>query len=856
MGFQGYGREAADDVNFNESFPLLLGARMKDHTAEQAREMELKEVTEFIEAAQITLLPIWAGVASGAVLAIAFSPDGTQLACGCVDKTIRFWDMATGQEQDSFKAHGGPVSCIAFNSDGTRLATGSRDGMIKIWNTCSWTEPITILRPSNPVHCVAFSPDGVRLATIGQESPDITLWDTATGKKVASFKGDRYRGRCVAFSPDGSRIACGGWDDTVTLMDSVSGEELVTFRGHTEGVNCVTFSPDGSRLASGAGSVARGRDATPRLWDIATGKQLACLTGSGMSTLSIWFSPDGAICASAGYRDIKFWNAASFELIACFQPHKNGADSIAFSPDGSRLASSGSDKTIKLWDVATTGPLGTTRWARRVVFSADCTRMAGSEGKTIIVWDAITARELAVVHVQEREEYIKVLFSPDSRLLVTDGQVIKLWDATTGRELHAFEAHKGWVHDIIFSPDSRLPASSSHFNIKVWDTSNGEEVYSLEAKKKGQMFCRFSPDSVLLATNDGECIKLLETTTFKELFTLPEHKSSIEFIVFSPDNRLLASESSGRINLWDTQRRLRIRSFESPKGHVSCVTFSPDSSRLVITFWGCDKDCIRDGVIVWDTTTGAELPATPADHVAAQNRIDTRNQELSPDRKQCVNHEGSRVFIVPHPKPALDLAAPLRAGLLKLSERIVEHPTIAQTTPMRHLHQDTIAQLADPNLTPEKRAELRMQLCTKAGQHRAATAQWQQLMRGEWPMGLGAIGRLPRDTKAAPSAPPPTNIAPDSEIRRLYLLALIDATKRMKILGHATACETAEQIAPVMTQEMMRTPTISLAMMSLMQQLAKDDSAEMAGPHSTLLKRLEEIATNEWLEVLRESSAK
>ena len=50
----------------------------------------------------------------------------------------------------------------------------------------------------------------------------------------------------------------------------------------------------------------------------------------------------------------------------------------------------------------------------------------------------------------------------------------------------------------------------------------------------------------------------------------------------------------------------------------------------------------------------------------------------------------------------------------------------------------------------------------------------------------------------------------------------------------------------------MATPTISLAMMSLMQALAKDDSADMSAPRAALMKRLDEVATKEWLAVLRE----
>jgi hypothetical protein len=41
---------------------------------------------------------------------------------------------------------------------------------------------------------------------------------------------------------------------------------------------------------------------------------------------------------------------------------------------------------------------------------------------------------------------------------------------------------------------------------------------------------------------------------------------------------------------------------------------------------------------------------------------------------------------------------------------------------------------------------------------------------------------------------------------------------------------------------------------SLMQTLAKDDSADMSAPRAALLKRLEEVATKDWLAMLRESA--
>lgn len=53
----------------------------------------------------------------------------------------------------------------------------------------------------------------------------------------------------------------------------------------------------------------------------------------------------------------------------------------------------------------------------------------------------------------------------------------------------------------------------------------------------------------------------------------------------------------------------------------------------------------------------------------------------------------------------------------------------------------------------------------------------------------------------------------------------------------------------------MATP-ISLAMMSLMQTLVKDDSPGMSAPRAALMNRLEDVATKEWLAVLRETTGK
>ena len=68
---------------------------------------------------------------SGPVNAVAYSPDGTRLATGSLDKTARIWDTATGHAITKL-AHGSPVNAVAYSPDGTRLATGCQDKTARI----------------------------------------------------------------------------------------------------------------------------------------------------------------------------------------------------------------------------------------------------------------------------------------------------------------------------------------------------------------------------------------------------------------------------------------------------------------------------------------------------------------------------------------------------------------------------------------------------------------------------------------------------------------------------------------------------------------------------------------------------
>jgi WD40 repeat protein len=153
------------------------------------------------------------------ILGLTFAPEGTLLASGMYDRTVRLWDAVTGEERAVLRGTARflvPLS-VSFSPDGRTLATGDMGGNLKLWDTATGQEQATLTTYDEEIPALVFAPDGRTLAVaVGRTAQ---LWDVQTRKPAAILGGHEGKVRCLAYSPDGKWLATGGHDTTVRLWD-------------------------------------------------------------------------------------------------------------------------------------------------------------------------------------------------------------------------------------------------------------------------------------------------------------------------------------------------------------------------------------------------------------------------------------------------------------------------------------------------------------------------------------------------------------------------------------------------------------------------------------------------------------
>jgi WD40 repeat protein len=177
------------------------------------------------------------------VTTVSFSPNGKFVAIGMLGPSAKLFSSETGEWIRDFRGHTGFARSAVFVTD-ELLATGSYDRTVRLWDVGTGNQVAELGRHDDEVREIAASPDGKWLLS-GARSPDVRLWNIAERKQVAEFRPSTFICPTVEFSRDGGVFITGRWDSILRIQDTATHELKATIRQSTRGFD---LSPDNRTL--------------------------------------------------------------------------------------------------------------------------------------------------------------------------------------------------------------------------------------------------------------------------------------------------------------------------------------------------------------------------------------------------------------------------------------------------------------------------------------------------------------------------------------------------------------------------------------------------------------------------------
>lgn len=571
------------------------------------------------------------------ISAIAFSASGEWIATGHEDGSVKVWDVRQANcfTQVERQAHRlcKKINQLMFSPNSKYLAAnGDFDYMVDVWNpetgvqvakfgdtelrfqACWEKHPIAFSQDSQLIACASPPDDAKRLGTgfwsIAPERDVTSVWNVATGKRVAYFTEYTEFLYALSFSPCGNFLVAssdGEESSILTVWDTENWQVQKEERIYGGNQLIPTYSTAGTM------QVAAVSDTDVTLWDAACHEKL-----------NTYHTPDGDETRRWSFSETQFALATAHELsvwtvgnqhprTVAYNSHPDYLSSLAFSADGKTLVAGYPfpEGTFRCWDVVSHSQ---TPRVFKLPGEKHCLYASGSgqlhttsvEGNAIKVREFGNDTPIAECGIKERPRYLAVAFSDAAqRMAYGDSEKnLYVWDIAREEIIHTFTVPETNVAFITFSPNGKYLASSQEIGCyRLWDLGRGEEIEAFHSHKIEHV--AFAPCGNVIAGEAEKEFILWDIESSKTLLTIPKPAELAYWwqsgIVFSPCGGYLATGlervagmASAPIKLWNTATGENVATFEGHLTHILSLAFSPDGTLLASGGY--------DGIILlWDT---------------------------------------------------------------------------------------------------------------------------------------------------------------------------------------------------------------------------------------------------------------
>eukprot|EP00908_Phaeocystis_cordata_P018781 Transcript_30242.p1 GENE.Transcript_30242~~Transcript_30242.p1 ORF type:complete len:576 (+),score=162.42 Transcript_30242:450-2177(+) len=358
-------------------------------------------------------------------------------------------------------------------------------------------------------------------------------------------------------------------DCATTSCHSTSGEMVASFErglrgGSTPGgVNPAlqraraarSVGKRGGGAATTATPVARRPAASPLNVPVASPPEMNVSAESAVYALVVGVG--GVVCCAGRDQDIRLLDPDNGQCINRMVGHTDRVWALARC-DADTLASGGNDKCVRLWRPEEAAPLSTLKGHRGPVHALATHRgllMSGSADQSVKLWDLAEGGCVGTLwHSSERFRDRYAVHS----LAVTAGDVlasgcwggaVRLWDLHRCRCTRDFDAHHGVVWSLLHS-EGRLCSAGSDGLIKLWDSREGSCTATLGATAIGALYCLAERDGLLFSGGYDQLVRVWDYRMMRCINELSGHAGAVRTLAFH-DSRLLSGSIDGTVRLWD-----------------------------------------------------------------------------------------------------------------------------------------------------------------------------------------------------------------------------------------------------------------------------------------------------------------
>ncbi len=605
--------------------------------------MDSKETAEGVAtlrraliASQIRLLMAAPQGHTGSVMAVAYTPDGTEILTGGVDGKVRIWNPRTasllgflGGEPGTW--HGGFVWSIAFHPSGSLVATAGADGNLRLWPypapAGSEWRPVAVFshltkegKPAT-VQSVTFDPEGARVLACCQDGT-AHVWDVAAKQELVRLVGHEGFVRGGAFHPtQRNLVVTAGQDNRARIWDldtpstpdpsrpdaapSISPlGALIPPSDEDQGLWDARFNADGTWV------VTAGADHVARIWDFQTRAVLANLDGHDGPVVLAKFIDERRVITTSVDKTARLWKldflvmpgkallptteplltippiptrflAAREEAV--FRGHTDIVRNVALSPDLRYLTTSSKDGTARIWEMPPgfeVALLPEKFIIREAAFRPGRRELVTAAGLSATVWElGHGSLGRARVTLTGHTDIVRsIAYRPDGKRLATasDDGSARIWDAETGTQLGALPGGPhGPLYSVAFDPSGRYVAVGGKLKIAaVWDTET-DTVVPMENVTESVQGVSFNHDGTRVAgVGYEQTARVWDRATGKSLFTSARQDDVVLDADFSPDGKwLVTAGGDGTARILDAATGTQLTVLKKHEGQVRKARF-------------------------------------------------------------------------------------------------------------------------------------------------------------------------------------------------------------------------------------------------------------------------------------------